>query len=113
MSTTVPGLLRPALGLVGWTFVMEGWMYATRLPAMKKYNVSSDPNTIKEDMDKKIPAHIKWIGESIQSLSTNPSHVSAIRAGNTQNKKAGPREKTTRERIRTRPEDDCPSPTPC
>jgi len=62
-SITVPGLLRPALGLVGWTFVMEAWMYATRLPAMSKYNVNASPDTVKDDMDKKIPGHIKWKGE--------------------------------------------------
>jgi len=61
--STVPTLLRPAIGLVGWTFVQEGWMYATRLPAMSKYNVNPDPNTIKEDMAKKMPPHINWIGK--------------------------------------------------
>lgn len=66
MSTTVPSILRPGLALVGWTFVMEGWMYATRLPAMSKYNVSNDPNVIKEDLDKKIPGPIKWKGKSFK-----------------------------------------------
>jgi hypothetical protein len=25
-------LLKPVIGLVGWTFVMEAWMYAYRIP---------------------------------------------------------------------------------
>ncbi|GAB7338450.1 hypothetical protein MBLNU457_4736t2 [Dothideomycetes sp. NU457] len=68
-STTVPSLLRPALGLVGWTFVQELWMYATRLPAMSKYDVKPDPNTIKEDMNKKMPPHIQWIGKKKKSCN--------------------------------------------
>lgn len=63
-TTTVPSLLRPALGLVGWTFVQELWMYSTRLPAMSKYDVKPDPNTIKEDMSKKMPPQIQWIGKN-------------------------------------------------
>jgi hypothetical protein len=31
--------LTPVLGLVGWTFVMWFWMYATRLPAMKAASI--------------------------------------------------------------------------
>ncbi len=33
------GLIAPVLGLVGWTFVMWVWMYATRIPAMQEAEV--------------------------------------------------------------------------
>jgi hypothetical protein len=33
------GLIAPVLALIGWTFVMWFWMYATRIPAMQKANV--------------------------------------------------------------------------
>lgn len=42
-------LLRPVAALAGWTFVMEAWMYATRLPAMEKYGVSTDGDKVAED----------------------------------------------------------------
>jgi hypothetical protein len=32
-------MIAPALALIGWTFVMWFWMYATRIPAMQKANV--------------------------------------------------------------------------
>jgi hypothetical protein len=32
-------MLAPVLALVGWTFVMWVWMYATRIPAMRQTNV--------------------------------------------------------------------------
>jgi len=33
------GMLTPVLALVGWTFVMWVWMYATRIPAMQRARV--------------------------------------------------------------------------
>lgn len=33
------GLLAPVLALVAWTFVMSGWLLATRLPAMQKAKI--------------------------------------------------------------------------
>ena len=32
-------LVYPALGLIGWTFVMWVWMYATRIPAMQALEI--------------------------------------------------------------------------
>jgi hypothetical protein len=33
------GLIAPVLALIAWTFVLWFWMYATRIPAMRKANV--------------------------------------------------------------------------
>jgi hypothetical protein len=33
------GMVAPVLALVGWTFVMWFWMYATRIPAIRKAQV--------------------------------------------------------------------------
>ena len=33
------GTVGPVLALVGWTIVMFGWMYATRVPAMRRAKV--------------------------------------------------------------------------
>jgi hypothetical protein len=33
------GMIGPVLALVGWTFVMWFWMYATRIPAMQRARV--------------------------------------------------------------------------
>jgi hypothetical protein len=33
------GMIAPVLALVGWTFVMWFWMYATRIPAMQKAKI--------------------------------------------------------------------------
>ena len=34
-----PGMIAPVLALVGWTFVMWFWMYATRVPAIQRARV--------------------------------------------------------------------------
>jgi hypothetical protein len=36
-------LLQPLVALNIWTFVIEAWMYAVRVPAVKKYNVKYTP----------------------------------------------------------------------
>ena len=33
------GMVAPVLALVGWTFVMWFWMYATRIPAMQRAKI--------------------------------------------------------------------------
>ncbi|MGH7894707.1 MAG: MAPEG family protein, partial [Candidatus Binatia bacterium] len=33
------GMIGPVLALVGWTYVMWFWMYATRIPAMQQAKV--------------------------------------------------------------------------
>jgi hypothetical protein len=33
------GMVGPVLALVGWTFVMWSWMYATRIPAMQRARI--------------------------------------------------------------------------
>ncbi|KAL4981247.1 membrane-associated, eicosanoid/glutathione metabolism protein [Aspergillus desertorum] len=48
-SLHVPGLLRPVIALNGWTFVMEIWMYATRIPVFSRMKPSN--TTTKSDAD--------------------------------------------------------------
>jgi len=36
------GLIAPVVALVAWTLVMWVWMYATRIPAMRRANVDLD-----------------------------------------------------------------------
>ncbi|EWZ00208.1 hypothetical protein FOYG_00096 [Fusarium oxysporum NRRL 32931] len=38
-------LLGPLVGLSTWTFAMEGLLYARRIPALSKYDVTFDPAT--------------------------------------------------------------------
>ncbi|KAG9205908.1 hypothetical protein G6514_006185 [Epicoccum nigrum] len=66
-------LLKPLIVLAGWTFVQEVWMYATRLPAISKYNISGDQETISEDMKTKIPIEVRRIADNYNHLHEQPT----------------------------------------
>jgi hypothetical protein len=62
------GLLAPVVALNIWTFGMEAWMYATRIPAVKKYGADMRSEATKE-------------GQSISTFSTvKYNHFSFIRS---------------------------------
>ncbi|KAJ4983701.1 hypothetical protein SVAN01_10798 [Stagonosporopsis vannaccii] len=66
-------LLKPLIVLAGWTFVQEAWMYATRLPAIPKYNVNPDQAHVSEDMKTKIPIEIRRIADNYNHLHEQPT----------------------------------------
>jgi hypothetical protein len=55
-------LLQPLVALNIWTFVIEAWMYAVRLPAVKNYNVKYTPQFNKQYLYSKIPPEAQWPG---------------------------------------------------
>lgn len=78
IASSAAPLLRPVVGLAGWTFVMEIWMYSTRLPAIRKYGVSGSPYTTKEEMHSKIPRPIQWIADNYNHLHEQPTVFYAV-----------------------------------
>lgn len=66
-------LLGPVVGLVSWTFVMEAWMYALRLPALSKYKVDTSPSMTTADMNAKIPRHLQWPADNYNHLHEQPT----------------------------------------
>jgi hypothetical protein len=42
------GLLAPVVALNIWTFAMEGWMYATRIPAVNRYSAEVKAEAARE-----------------------------------------------------------------
>ncbi|POS69073.1 hypothetical protein DHEL01_v212532 [Diaporthe helianthi] len=71
-------LLRPVAALAGWTFVMEAWMYATRLPAISKYGVSTDPDKCKEELNTKLPVRVRQIADNFNHLHEQPTTFFAV-----------------------------------
>ena len=57
-----------------WTFVMEGWMYAKRLPALSEYKVSTDPSFTASRMEKMLPPHIQWAAQNFNHLHEQPTY---------------------------------------
>lgn len=65
-------LLAPVLTLVLWTFVMEVWMYATRLPAIFKYNIKPNNQGLPADWNRQIPATVRWKADNYNHLHEQP-----------------------------------------
>ncbi|KAJ0118784.1 hypothetical protein N8I77_001432 [Diaporthe amygdali] len=71
-------LVKPVAALAGWTFVMEAFMYATRIPAMHKYEVSTDPDKVKNDLNTKVPMNIRQIADNYNHLHEQPTTFYAV-----------------------------------
>src|SRR5262245_43773957 len=65
-------MLTPMLALILWTFVIEIWMYATRIPAMRAARI--DPKRVKrkEDIDA-LPVPVKQIADNFTHLHEQPT----------------------------------------
>lgn len=66
-------LLGPLITLNLWTFLMEAWLYAERLPAMTKYGVQHSPNITKEKINAKVPPKVQWPAENFAHLHEQPT----------------------------------------
>lgn len=71
-------LLGPLLALNGWVFVMEGLLYKRRTPALKKYGVTFDPNTVKQQKAEKLPPFVNWAADNYNNLQEQPTQYYAV-----------------------------------
>jgi hypothetical protein len=76
-TITSSGLLGPVIALNGWTFVMEVWMYATRIPAFRRLGALDNKATI-EQINTKIPASVRWKADNYNHLSEQPTQFYAV-----------------------------------
>jgi hypothetical protein len=53
-------LFAPVIALVLWSFVIWAWLYATRIPAIRKYNVVMDPHRPPSEFHSQLPAEVRW-----------------------------------------------------
>jgi hypothetical protein len=70
-------ILTPTLALIGWTFVMWFWLYATRLPAMRAARI--DPARIKRkgDLDA-LPVSVQQVADNYNHLHEQPTIFYAL-----------------------------------
>jgi hypothetical protein len=66
-------ILAPLIALVLWTFVMWGWMYVTRIPAITRYKIALDPQRTKEEFNAQIPPHVRWKADNYNHLMEQPT----------------------------------------
>ena len=76
----VSPMLGPVIALVVWTLIMQLWMYATRLPAMKRKGISlrgrvgGRPGVL----DGVVEDHVQWKAHNYNHLMEQPTLFYAI-----------------------------------
>ena len=70
-------ILAPVMALVGWTFVMWLWMYATRIPAMQAAKINAAKLKQKSDLDP-LPIPVKQIADNYNHLHEQPTVFYAL-----------------------------------
>jgi len=73
-------LLGPIVALVAWTLVIQIWLYATRLPAMRKAGISfkGRVGTRGGALEGKIPDEVNWKAHNYTHLLEQPTIFYAI-----------------------------------
>ena len=71
------GMIGPVLALVGWTFVMWVWMYATRIPAMQRAQVDLDAMS-RTGAKLELPPEISRVADNYNHLHEQPTIFYAL-----------------------------------
>jgi len=71
-------ILAPVIALVLWTFVMGVWLYATRIPALKKHQIVYDPQRTAEEFHAQLPAEARWKADNHNNLLEQPTLFYAV-----------------------------------
>lgn len=65
-------LLAPMMVLIGWTLLVLVWMYAKRIPAMKKANIQPD-DSLTKDLSTALPLDARQVAANYNHLMEQPT----------------------------------------
>jgi hypothetical protein len=71
-------MLAPVIALVLWTFVMWGWMYWLRIPAILNSKMRLDPNLPRGQQMNELPAPVRWKADNYNHLFEQPTLFYAV-----------------------------------
>ncbi len=71
-------ILGAVVALVAWSLVMWLWMYATRIPAISKANMTLDPNAPSGQQMAQLPPAVRWKADNYNHLMEQPTIFYAI-----------------------------------
>ncbi len=77
MTVSAP-LLLPVIALVAWSLLIWLWMYATRLPAMRRAGIQPDPLLPRGEQMSRLPAQTRWKADNYNHLMEQPTLFYAI-----------------------------------
>jgi hypothetical protein len=71
-------ILPPVIALVLWSFVMEAWLYATRIPAITKAKIPFDPRRPTQEFHALLPPEVRWKADNYNHLMEQPTLFYAV-----------------------------------
>ena len=71
-------MLAPVIALVLWTFVVWGWMYATRIPAILQSKMVLNPQAPRGEQMNLLPANVRWKADNYNHLMEQPTLFYAV-----------------------------------
>ena len=71
-------MLAPVIALVLWTFVVWGWMYATRIPAIIRSKMVLNPQAPRGEQMNLLPANVRWKADNYNHLMEQPTLFYAV-----------------------------------
>lgn len=71
-------ILGPVVALVAWSLIMQAWLYATRIPAMRAANTPLDPNRPPGELMSTLPPRVRWKADNYNHLMEQPTIFYAI-----------------------------------
>lgn len=79
MNTIIDAaILQPVVVLMAWTMIIWAWMYATRIPAMSKAQVTPDEARKTATLDEKLPVQVQWKAHNYNHLHEQPTVFYAV-----------------------------------
>ncbi len=71
-------MMAPVVALIAWSMVMWIWMYATRLPAIRRSRMKLDPNAASGEQMASLPAPVRWKADNYNHLMEQPTVFYAL-----------------------------------
>jgi hypothetical protein len=71
-------LFGPVVALVLWSLVMCAWLYATRIPAIRRRNITFDPHRPVAEFHTQLPAEVRWKADNYNNLMEQPTLFYAV-----------------------------------
>jgi len=71
-------ILTPVVMLAAWSMVVWMWMYATRLPAIRRSKMRLDPDAPRGEQMASLPPRVRWKADNYNHLMEQPTVFYAV-----------------------------------
>jgi hypothetical protein len=71
-------IIAPVIALAVWTHVIWAWMYATRIPAIRKARLTLDPSAPRGAQMATLPPRVRWKADNYNHLMEQPTVFYAV-----------------------------------